>query len=90
MYIVLQKCGNFLLSSSALIMEFPWNIWAFYTVPDHFALYPRRWLSLDFMLKVLCFDGRKCTSNTHLQSEKWLSEKKRKCSFSAAVYYSTF
>jgi len=41
---------------------------------------------LIFALKVLGFDGKKSISNIHLQNGKWLSEKKRKCSFSTALY----
>jgi hypothetical protein len=63
----------------------------------HFTLYQttlhcilRDSYLLIFTLKVLNFDGRKSTSNIHLQIGKWLSERKRKCSFTAAMYYFTF
>jgi hypothetical protein len=77
-----------------------WNEWIICPnngMSGHFTLYQttlhcilRDSYLLTFTLKFLNFDGRKSTSNIHLQIGKWQSDKKRKCSYTAAMYYFTF
>jgi len=90
---ILQMPTEWMNESSTLIMEAISSS----GMSGHFTLYQttlhcilRDSHLLTFMLEVLNVDGRKSTSNIHLQIGKWQSEKKRKCSFTAAMYYFTF